>query len=98
MHDGGRVLHGLAAVVTAAALLCSCGGTPADGPTQELDVLVLEDESPTPAPHSLVRLQEQPTFPRDDNQRQYAMREDFQDRHRASEEPLTLEETESKAH
>lgn len=97
MHDGRKVLHGLAAVFAAAALLSNCSEIRDEGATKENKALMLEDENPTPAPHSLVRPQERPTFPVDENQRQYAMTEDREDKHGATDKPVSIREAEAQA-
>lgn len=56
---------------------------------------MLEDDSPTPAPHALTQLQERPTFDMDERGRSFAMSDDLDDRAHsktADNAPLRLEE------
>jgi hypothetical protein len=70
--------------------------SPSDKNTTAADRAMLLDESPTPALHVLIRLQEQPVFQMDDKKRPFAMLSDSDDKRRkikAKDKPLTIQES-----
>lgn len=67
-----------------------------DKDTTAADSAMLLDESPTPAPHALIRLQERPVFQKDDKMGSFAMMNDLDyigDKIQAYDEPLTIRES-----
>jgi hypothetical protein len=60
------------------------------------DSAMLLDESATPAPHALIRLQERPVFQVDERKRPFAAIEDLADRSdkiRVGDKPMTIRES-----
>lgn len=54
---------------------------------------MLLDEEAIQAPHALIRLQEQPVFHMDNRKRPFAMIDDRNDKIRASDKPLNIQES-----
>lgn len=70
--------------------------SPSDKKTTSAGSAMLQDESPTPALHALIRLQERPVFQMDDKKRPFAMVSDSDDKSRkikAKDKPLTIQES-----
>jgi len=61
-------------------------------------IAMLEDESVTPAPYDLIRIQEQPVFQMDNNGMQFAALDDLEDRieNLTDDNPLIIQESKPK--
>lgn len=73
--------------------------SPSDKNKTPAESAMLLDESPTPALHALIRLQERPVFQMDDKKRPFAMVSDSDDKSRkikVKDKPLTIQESEPK--
>lgn len=87
IHRRNRVFL---ACVTAAVSLAGCSK---ERPVATADSAMLMDAEVAQASLSLIRLQERPTFPVDENQKQYAMNEDRTDKVKPKDEPTSIEES-----
>jgi len=78
-----------AALMTLSLSACSnAGGQRAAGSATAMQL----DEGAIPAPHALIRLQERPAFPVDENKRPFAMIDDRSDKPRAGDKALSIQE------
>ena len=74
-----------------ALTLSACNGEVEDKSDNPRTAMLM-DETATPAPHRLIRLQERPVFPVDENKLPIAMLEDSGDKPRPSDKPVELQE------
>lgn len=81
-----------AALITLLLSACSDDGNKKTVGTADTSMLL--DGEATPAPHTLIRLQERQMFPVDDRKREYAIIEDRDDKQQTSNKPLSIQESE----
>ena len=74
-----------------ALLLSACFDTGNKKPTRTM----LQDKEAIQAPYALIRLKERPVFPVDDRKRSFAMIDDRNDKIKAKDRPLNIQESRS---